>query len=54
MFIFILLIVIGIVLIVGSSTERHVMHDVDHIAKENEKIMWKEIEKSNERWKKSQ
>lgn len=53
MFIFILLIVIGIVLIAGSSTERHVMRDVDSIAKENQKIMWEEIEKSNKRWEKS-
>lgn len=53
MIIVILLIVIGIILIVGSSTERRVMRDADRIAKENEKFMWENIEKSNKRWENS-
>lgn len=52
MIIFILLIVLAIIIVASSSKERKVMSDVNHIARDNEKVMWKEIEKNNERWKK--
>lgn len=52
MIIFILLIVLVIIIAASSSKERQVMSDVNRIAQDNEKTMWKEIEKSNERWKK--
>lgn len=52
MFVLILLIILVIMIVASSSKERQVMRDVDRIAKDNEKNIWKEIEKSNERWKK--
>lgn len=49
MIIFILLIVLVIIIAVSSSKERQVMSDVSRIAQDNEKAMWKEIEKNNQK-----